>query len=262
MTREFFIPCDGIRLHAKMDMPDSLSDSADAPVGNAAKCPLMILIHGFTGHMEEPHLLAVKDAANDAGAAVLRVELYGHGKSGGTFREHTLYKWVTEALTVTEYAKSLDFVTDLYLCGHSQGGLLSMLIAGMLPDVFKAVIPLSPAWKIPENARKGCLHGISFDPEHIPEEFDFGEEGSLSANYIRTARTIHPEDEIARCHGQVLIVHGAADETVPVEQAYQAAALYENCRLAIIPGDTHCFDHHADQMAEAVKTFLLELSES
>ena len=37
-------------------------------------------------------------AMNDAGVCVLRAEMYGHGKSGGRFHDHTLYKWITNFL--------------------------------------------------------------------------------------------------------------------------------------------------------------------
>ena len=70
------------------------------------------------------------------------------------------------------------------------------------------------------------------------------------------AQTIHPEDEIERYTGPVLIVHGDADEAVPVEYAYKAAELYKNAKLVIIPGDTHCYDHHLEMVTEAVKEFM------
>ena len=160
--KEFYIDSDGTRLHAKLDCPEGVK-----------KGPLCILIHGFTGDMEEEHLIAARDAMTEAG-----------------------------------------FVTDLILCGHSQGGLLTMLVGGMFPDDFKAIIPLSPAWMIPENAREGIILGMTFDPEHIPESIAF-DERELSGDYIRVARTIHVEDEIARYEGPVLIVHGDEDESVP-----------------------------------------------
>ena len=100
--KEFYIDCDGIRLHSKLEKPEGLD-----------KCPLCILIHGFTGQMEEDHLLAVQDAMVSCGVAVLRVEMYGHGKSDGEFKNHTLYKWIANALAVVKYAKKLNFVTDL-----------------------------------------------------------------------------------------------------------------------------------------------------
>ena len=116
-----YIMDDGIRLNAKLDMPEN----------HGEKCPLVIVIHGFTGHMEERHIVAVSQTLNSIGYATLRVDMYGHGHSDGKFEDHTLYKWLTNALTVIDYAWNLDFVTDLYLCGHSQGGLTVMLAAAM-----------------------------------------------------------------------------------------------------------------------------------
>ena len=242
--QEFFITEDGIRYHARLDRPEGVE-----------KCPLAIVFHGFTGHMEERHIVAVSEAIRSLGIAALRVEMYGHGQSDGEFRNHTLYKWVTGGLAVIDYALGLDFVTDLYITGHSQGGLLVMLLAGMRPKQIKALIPLSPAWMIPEKARAGEVLGMTFDPLDIPEEIH-NEERTLSGNYIRVAQTIHPEDEIDRYPGPVLIIHGDEDEAVPVEYAYKAAERYKNAKLVIVPGDTHCYDHHLEQVTEAVKEFL------
>ncbi len=244
--KEFYIDSDGTRLHAKLDRPEG-----------AEKGPLCILIHGFTGHMEEDHIIAAQKAMNDMGISVLRVEMYGHGGSDGEFKNHTLYKWVTNALSVVKYAKTLDFVTDLYLCGHSQGGLLTMLIGGMCPDDFKAILPLSPAWMIPEVARNGSILGADFDPKHIPEVVNSGE-WELSGDYIRVAQTIHVEDEIERYNGPVFIVHGDDDEAVPYECGVKAAKLYKNAKLVTIHGDDHCYTRHLDEVVEAIKTFFRE----
>ena len=243
ITKEFFIDSDGIRLHAKLDRPDE-----------SAKGPLCILVHGFTGHMEEDHILAAKDAMLDAGVSVLRAEMYGHGKSGGSFKEHTLYKWITNAVSVVHYAKTLDFVTELYFCGHSQGGLLTMMIGGMFADDLKAILPLSPAWMIPEQCREGCILGLSFDPKHIPDAVKT-DDWELSGDYARVAQTIHVEDEIARFDGPVLIIHGDKDETVPYAYSEKAQKLYRNAKLIPVRGDDHCFNEHKDEMADAIRQF-------
>ena len=249
--KEFYIDCDSIRLHAKLDMPASnTSDISDS----SKKCPLCILIHGFTGHMEEDHLIAVRDAMNDSGLAVLRVEMYGHGKSDGEFRDHTLYKWVTNALAVVKYAKSLDFVTDLYLCGHSQGGLLTMLVGGMCPEDLKAIIPMSPAWMIPDGAREGKLLGIDFDPEKIPDHLS-GWGMALGGDYVRVAQTIHVEDEIARFKKHVLLIHGDADETVPYFFAQKAHELYADSELVTIQGADHCFRGKTEELADSIREY-------
>ena len=247
MTDEFFIDSDGIQLHAKLDRPEGFE-----------KGPLCILFHGFTGHMEEAHIIAIQKAINDMGVAVLRAELYGHGKSGGTFRDHTLYKWVTNAISVVNYVKTLDYVTDIYLCGHSQGGLLTMLVGGMFRDVFKSIIPVSPAWMIPEITREGKILSESFDPMNIPETVP-SYAGPLSGDYIRVAQTIHVEDEINRYDGPVLIIHGDEDEAVPYSYGVKAAELYKNAKLVTVPGDDHCFNKHMDQLSDAIREYFKEM---
>lgn len=227
--------------------------------GNEERMPLMILVHGFTGDMEERHILAVQRTANEEGFAVLRAEMYGHGKSGGAFGNHTLMKWISNILSVIDYARKLDFVSDLYLCGHSQGGLLTMLAGAMERDRLKAILPLSPASMIPEIARQGELLGVRFDPEHIPPELDAGKSLTIGENYIRVAQLIDVDLAIARYDGPVLIVHGTGDESVPYYYSQEVAAKYADARLVPIPGDTHCYDLHLEQVTEAVRAFLREI---
>ena len=241
-----YIMDDGIRLNAKLEKPAGYTEGT--------RVPLVIIIHGFTGHMEEDHIIAAQKAMNEAGISVLRAEMYGHGQSDGEFKNHTLYKWVTNALSVVAYAKTLDFVTDLYLCGHSQGGLLTMLIGGMCPDDFKAIIPLSPAWMIPETARDGSILGVNFDPQHIPEKLTFDDK-ELSGDYVRVAQTIHVEDEIARYNGPVLIIHGDDDEAVPYSYGVKASQMYKNAKLVTIHGDDHCYTRHLDEVSKAIREF-------
>ena len=243
-----YIMDDGIRLHAKLDMPAK----------TVTRCPLVIVIHGFTGHMEERHITAVSTMLNEIGFATLRVDMYGHGGSGGEFRKHTLYKWLTNAMTVIDYARTLDFVTELYLCGHSQGGLTVMLAAALKHEAISGIIPMSPAIPIPECARRGILLGGFFDPSHIPEEITSPRGWVLDGNYVRVAQTIHVEEAIDRYDGPVLLVHGGADETIPAQCSLDAAKRYKNAELAVIPGDTHCYDDHLDEAVEAVRRWMAE----
>ena len=238
---------DGIRLNAQLDMPKKMG----------TKCPIVVIIHGFTGHMEEKHLTAVSAMMNEIGFATLRVDMYGHGKSGGSFHDHTLYKWLTNALTVIDYARGLPFVSDVYLCGHSQGGLTVILAGAMKREIIKGVIPLAPACMIPALARSGGLLGAAFDPDHIPEELNVWNGWILGGNYVRVAQTIRVEDAIDRYEGPVLIVQGDRDDPGLKQSAIDAAKRYKHCDLVMIPGDTHCFDYHLDQMTDAVKQWLL-----
>ena len=59
-----YILDDGIRLNAILDRPENSPE----------KQPLLVIIHGFTGHVMERHILAFAKTANDLGIATLRVE--------------------------------------------------------------------------------------------------------------------------------------------------------------------------------------------
>ena len=236
-----YIMDDNIRLNAKLDRPVE------------GKCPLAIVIHGFTGHMEERHILAVCAAMHEIGFATLRVDMYGHGDSDGQFHDHTLFKWLTNALAVIDYAAGLDFATDLYLCGHSQGGLAVMFAAAMHRDRIKGVVALAPALTIPGWAREGRVHGIRFDPARVPEEFEVGEPEPLGGNYVRAAQLVHPEDSLLY-EGPILFVHGLEDPMVPFRNA---PALYESCAgekdCLFVPGARHVESMHVAPEAYAEK---------
>ncbi len=245
-NKEFYIEHDHIRLHAKLDFPAASKE----------KYPLVIIEHGYTGHMEEPHLLAISKAVNDNGYASLRIELYGHGKSDGEFKDHTVLKWFHEMMTVIDYAAHLDFVSDIYLAGHSQGGLTAILAAAAERDRIKALIPLAPAIIIRDAARQGRSFDVEFDPDHIPDELKMDEEHTLRGDYFRAAQLLPVEEAIRMYDGPVLIIHSDTDETVPVSYAVEAARLYRDCELKIITGDTHCFDRKVDEVAGYVVDFL------
>ncbi len=254
-NREFYITDDGIRLHAKIDFPEEWETVSEEDAIRE-KRPMVIVIHGITVHMEETHIIGAARTVNEAGMISLRAEMYGHGMSDGQFEDHTLLKWMTNAIAVTEYARSLPYVSDLYLCGHSQGGLLTVLTGGMFPDVFKALIPLAPATMIPEGARQGMLLGISFDPVSIPDVLRSEDGRTLKGTYVRAAQTIYPEYAMKRYHGPVLIVHADTDESVPYQCALEALSSYEKAELVTIRDDTHCFDRHLDEVLAAMKNFL------
>ena len=235
---------DGIRLSAVLEKPDGCNMG-----------PLVILLHGFTSAKDRPHNILAAAAMREAGYATLRFDLYGHGESGGEFRKHTLYKWISNTMAVIDYVRELGY-TDLYLSGHSQGGLVAALVAGMEADRIKGLILRAPAFMIPQAARDGGLLGFSFDPEQIPDSMTVIKGLELDGNYIRVAQTIHAEDAADRYKGPVLILHGDEDDTVPLEDSRRMAQRYRNCELAVMAGETHHFDQHPEQMQKTIRNWM------
>ena len=54
----------------------------------------------------------------------------------------------------------------------------------------------------------------------------------------------------------MLLIHGDADDLVPVEDSKAAAKRYQNCSLAVIPGETHHFDRFPEKMKALIRDWL------
>ncbi len=239
---------DKIKLDGDLSIPRNYNGTDQIPV--------TLIIHGFTGNKEEEHLVAVSDMLNDLGIATLRVDMYGHGRSDGRFFNHTLNKWIQNGMAAIDYLKEDGRFSDIYLCGHSQGGLMVMLLAAMERDKVKLLVPLSPATMIPKGCREGDMLGTRFDPVNVPDEVHSPDGWILGGNYVRVAQTIYVEEAIKKYTGPVLVVHGDADMTVDIEETKKDCSGYANCKFVTIKGDSHCYDYHLDEVVAAVKEYV------
>ena len=74
------------------------------------------------------------------------------------------------------------------------------------------------------------------------------------------AQKINGFKAAANIKAPTLIVHGAKDTTVPLEQSRKAASLIPNCRLEIIKGADHAYSQqeHFQQMLDVVADFIIK----
>ena len=238
-------------------MDDSIALSAVLETPEDAGCTsLAIILHGFTSAKDRIHTLQTAEAIRETGTATMRFDLYGHGESDGEFRKHTLYKWISNTMAVIDWARQRGY-TDLCLSGHSQGGLVAALVAGMEPDRIRGLILRAPAFMIPEGARKGSLLGYHFDPDHIPDAMPVIKDLELEGNYARVAQTIRAEETAERYKGPVLIIHGDEDDLVPLQDSQQMAQRYADCKLAVMRGETHHCDRHPAEMQDLIRQFII-----
>jgi dienelactone hydrolase len=143
MTKPLTIPDHlGLKLAALFDEP-----------ATPGPHPLVIMLHGFTGWKEEPHLAALAADLAAVGIAALRFDAPGSGESEGTWAEHyRLTNYIADVTDVLAYAKA-NLPIDphrIAIWGHSLGGFTALAAAVRAPQDFVAVCGCQPSngWKL------------------------------------------------------------------------------------------------------------------
>lgn len=203
------------------------------------KYPTVIFYHGFKVDrigMQRLHELFARRLVKE-GFACVRFDFYGLGESDGDFSEMTLGKELEEAKEIYAWTQKQDFCDqdELYISGHSQGGLICSLIAPSIQP--KAMILWSPALN--------QYYGASLRARTMKGKTDkgFDIEGlELSREYLDEIRKMNFREMITGYSNPVVLIHGSMDELVPIECAYVYQDFYQDhMTLKIIEGANHQF---------------------
>lgn len=219
-----FYKKNGMRIQGLMYLPEK----------TGAKLPLVIFCHGFGSNFRE--LMHHGEGFAESGICCLFFDFCGGGMeslSDGAMTEMTIRSECEDLLTVITYAKELDYVDSkrIFLQGESMGGLVSALAAAEHLEIIRALILWYPAFGIPEDARSRLEKG-EYKVFGIP----------LNETFDAEAMNIDVYSEIAAYRRPVLIIHGTADNVVPIRYSERAASTYADARLIAIPGAAHGFD--------------------
>ena len=238
---------------AAHDSHDTLN-SHDAT--NSRKKPVIILSHGFLGNGEQNSHYA--ETLVKLGYIALTFDFNGGGPastSSGKSIDMTVLTEKEDLLAVVKYAESLEDadIQNISLMGFSQGGFVSALVAAELKDRIKQLVLFFPALCIPDDARKGNMLIMNFDPNNIPPVI-CQEPMIIGRDYALVAQKLDPYKEISGFTGKSLIIHGTADDAVSVEYSRKAKNVYKNLVYKEIEGAGHGFTGTADEEAIRILT--------
>lgn len=220
-------------------------------------CLMVVLMHGFMSDKNDRIVRAVADRLRQEHVGYVRFDFNGHGESEGRFQDMTVLNEIEDARRVYEYARTLDAVGEVALLGHSQGGVVAGMLAGELgAERVSRVVLMSPAAVLRENAQKGVLFGVRYDPDNIPEYITvFGRR--VGRAYLQTAKALPVYETAARYGGPACIIHGTEDDIVPCAYGVRFDEGYEDAVVRLIEGDDHSFSRHFDEAVSAAVDFLL-----
>jgi pimeloyl-ACP methyl ester carboxylesterase len=207
---------------------------------------LAVVAHGITSDKDRPYLVDVSDALAAAGVAALRFSFSAHGASGGRFEDVTPSREVDDLGCVLDAAAAAGFARVTCI-GHSLGAAVGLLAASRDARV-GALVSLA-----------GMVHVARFMQRHFGG-LAFGQPllGRAACPWSRALaddaeRTGSLLPQAAAVRVPWLLVHGTADELVPVEESREArAAAGGRPELVELPGVDHRFTGAGGEVARIV----------
>ncbi|WP_234122552.1 alpha/beta hydrolase family protein [Clostridium hydrogenum] len=221
------------------------------------KCPLVIIMHGFTGNRNEPMHLSIAQELLKNGIASVRFDFNGHGESDGLFEDMTVMNEIEDAREILRYAKKLDFVQNISILGHSQGGVVAGMIAGFYPYEIACLVQMAPAATLKDDAIIGTLMNVSYNPKNIPEYVEFFDK-RLNSLYFSIAQHLPIYETSAQYKGPVCLIHGTADDVVNCIASKRYKGVYDNSTLHLIEGQDHWFTEKLKDVTVLAVDFILE----
>ena len=218
--------------------------------------PLVIIMHGFTGNKESALLTTLADDLEKYGIASIRFDFNGHGKSEGRFQDMTVPNEIEDAKRVYEFADKLPEVTSVSLAGHSQGGVVTSMTAGILgTQKVKSIALMAPAAVLREDAIRGMIFDKRYNSLNPPETIDIMKGLKLGANYVKTAQTLPIYETASQYQGAAFMLHGTGDVVVPYTYSLRYQRIYFNGEVKLIPGEDHSFTKDTKGAAQTVADY-------
>jgi alpha/beta superfamily hydrolase len=230
-VRDVEIKSDGLKLAAELYIP--------APVSKP--CPALCICHGIPAVPYNPDnkgYAALAERFCAAGFVTLIFNFRGTGKSEGNF---DILGWSHDLQAALDFLYSLKEVDKRHFCllGFSGGAAVGVYITARDPRISALVTCACPAEFGFLASKEISLSSIQrfrqigiIRDENFPSSVEEWLKGFELVSPIRWIDKISPRS--------LLLVHGDADEVVPLEHAHELhRRAKEPKELAIIPGAKH-----------------------
>ncbi len=243
-------------LSMKLTLPDGFDTNKDS-------CSLVILMHGIFASKDFTPMPAIARGLAQAGIASIRFDFNGHGKSEGRLQDMTIAKEIADALAMWEYARALPYVSSIGLLGHSQGGVIASMSAGIIsadsskygPAPYKLVL-LAPGSVIKEACQSGSFFNAKFDPADPPEAVNCIGGMKLGREYLLSTQKLDIYGTAKAYTGPVRVIHGDEDSIVPMWCSEKYIETYgDSSELIVVKGENHMITKELKKVVALVVEF-------
>ena len=223
-------------LAMEVTLPNGFNEDTD-------KCPMVILMHGIFSSKNIVPIPALAKTLAKEGIASICFDFGGHWKSEGKMQYMTVGKEIEDALAMWEYAKSLPYVSKIGLLGHSQGGVVASMTAGILASRGEspaALVLVAPGPVVQDACRNGKFFGAKFNPADPPEYVKCFGIMKLGREYILTTQELDIYGTAKAYTGPVRLIHGSKDTIVPMSCSEKFVETYtQDAELIVVEGENH-----------------------
>jgi alpha-beta hydrolase superfamily lysophospholipase len=197
-----------------------------------------VLVHGFTAHQGERHVVATREALLAAGVAVLTYDSRGHGRSEGTSTLGDDERFDVAAAVACARRRSHR---PIVVIGASMGAIAALNYAAGDADLGGVVILSCPArWRL-----HGPATALAALMTHTPPGRLFLARRA-GVRVHPKPRGPEPRHAAAACSAPLAVVHGTADRFMPTREARELYAHASGTRrLDLVAGMGHAYGSRA-----------------
>ncbi|HIZ56800.1 MAG TPA: alpha/beta fold hydrolase [Firmicutes bacterium] len=235
-TQDVYATRDGNQIYGVMYIPQHAGE----------QMPAIIYSYGFGGSYR--YGLQYAEAMAARGYVVYCFDFCGGSpgsRSDGSQYEMSIFTEQQDLQAVISMMQGLDYVDseNLFLLGTSQGGAVSAITAADNQDKIAGAVLLYPAFVLVDDAME------RFDSiEEVPETYQHMFM-TVGRAYFEGLFDYDIYADIEGFDKDVLIIHGDADNIVPLSYSERAVEVYSSAELEVIHGAGHGFSGEAAQAA-------------
>ena len=219
--------------------------------------PTVICAHGITGMCF--NFFDYATYLQNAGYLVYAFDFCGgnyddNAQSDGEFIDMTINSEMADLKAVFEEVKTWDEVdTDnIFLMGHSQGGLITSLVAGDVMDEINGIILIAPGYELVDMVRSKYPNRAD-----IPEMFDMFGTFKVGQAYGQSLWDLNWQIVIERFTKPVLLLHGTKDQVIDYTYSVEASENFEDAHIELFPNAGHwLYDTDFDESCVDIYNFM------